>query len=476
MFVRWAVVVGLVMGLLTGASAGAEGPVDVYRIGQNDQVRIQVFGEDDLTVETKVGGDGTINYPLLGTLEVAGKTVKEVQDYLTKRLAEGYVRAPKVTVLMVRYRNFYLSGEVRTPGAYPFEAGLTVQKAVSMAGGYTEKAELRQVTVTRRGAERTEVVSLGADAPVLPDDIIVVGQLQKFYVTGEVKTPGRLLYEPGMTVQKAISMAGGLTEKGDPEGVKLTRLGEAAVKTLPVTTEMGVLPDDIIVVEGQNRKFYVSGEVKTPGSYPFKEGMNIQKALAMAGGMTDKAEKAGVKLVRQVNGREEAVPVTLTTVVLPEDTIVVPEGQKFFVSGEVKTPGRFLFEAGLTVQKAISMAGGFTEKAEKAGLRVTRVAGQAVETLLLDPDALVNPGDLIVATQVKKFYVEGEVRKPGDFSFEKGLTIYKAITIAGGFTDKAAKKSTQVLRIVNGEEKKVEVSLDAPVLPEDIIIVPQRFF
>jgi protein involved in polysaccharide export with SLBB domain len=204
--------------------------------------------------------------------------------------------------------------------------------------------------------------------------------------------------------------------------------------------------------------------------------MNIQKALAMAGGMTDKAEKAGVKLVRQVNGREEAVPVTLTTVVLPEDTIVVPEGQKFFVSGEVKTPGRFLFEAGLTVQKAISMAGGFTEKAEKAGLRVTRVAGQAVETLLLDPDALVNPGDLIVATQVKKFYVEGEVRKPGDFSFEKGLTIYKAITIAGGFTDKAAKKSTQVLRIVNGEEKKVEVSLDAPVLPEDIIIVPQRFF
>ncbi len=105
-----------------------------YRLGPNDMVRIQVFGEEDLTVESKVAGDGTINFPLLGPVALAGKTVPEVQEYLRARLAEGYVRSPRVTLFMVRYRNFYVSGEVKTPGGYPYEAGLTLQKAISMAG------------------------------------------------------------------------------------------------------------------------------------------------------------------------------------------------------------------------------------------------------------------------------------------------------------------------------------------------------
>ncbi len=457
------------------AAEGLGTMTDVYRIGQNDVIRIQVFGEEDLTVEAKVGGDGTINYPLLGTLDVKGKTVKEVQDYLTKRLAEGYVRAPKVTVLMVRYRNFYLSGEVRTPGAYPFEAGLTVQKAVSMAGGYTEKAEMRQVTVTRRGPERTEVVTLGVDAPVQPDDILVVGQVQKFYVTGEVKTPGRLLYEPGLTVQKAIGMAGGLTERGDPEGVKLTRLG-AVVKTVTAGVETPVQPDDIIVVEGQNHKIYVSGEVKTPGGYPFKEGLNVQKALALAGGLSEKAEKHGLKVVRQVKGHEETFPVTLTTPVLPEDTIVVPEGQKFYVSGEVKTPGRFLFEAGLTVQKALSMAGGMTERADKAEIKINRLENGEVRVLTMEPYAPILPNDVVVVAQAQKIFVEGEVKHPGHFPYEKGMTVHMAIAMAGGFTDKASQSGTKVLRSVNGLEQSEKAKLEGLVQPNDIIVVPQRFF
>jgi polysaccharide export outer membrane protein len=68
------------------------------------------------------------------------------------------------------------------------------------------------------------------------------------------------------------------------------------------------------------------------------------------------------------------------------------------------------------------------------------------------------------------------VKKAGDFPYEKGLTVHKAVTMAGGFTDKAAKNSTKVLRIINGEEHTIEASLDALLLPEDIIVVPQRFF
>ena len=463
--------------LCNGVGAASEMP-EVYRIGQNDVIRIQVFGEEDLTVETKVGGDGTINYPLLGTVDVKGKTVKEVQDYLTKRLAEGYVRAPRVTVLMVRYRNFYLSGEVKTPGAYAYEAGLTVQKAISMAGGYTDKAEMRQVTVTRRGPEQTELLTVGPEAPVQPDDIIMVGQLQKFYVTGEVKTPGRLLYEPGLTVQKAIGMAGGVTERGDPEGVKLTRLG-AVVKTVTAGADTPIQPDDIVIVEGQNRKFYVSGEVKTPGSYPYKEGLTVQKAIVMAGGLGEKAEKQNVKVVRQVNGEEETLPVALSAPLQPEDTVVVPEGQRFYISGEVKTPGRYVYERGLTVQKAVSMAGGMTERADPAGIKLTRPKDTGIETGTVAADAAVQPDDIIVVEgQIHKIYVSGEVKTPGGYPFKEGLNVQKALALAGGLSEKAEKHGLKVVRQVKGHEETFPVTLTTPVLPEDTIVVPegQKFY
>jgi polysaccharide export outer membrane protein len=128
------------------------------------------------------------------------------------------------------------------------------------------------------------------------------------------------------------------------------------------------------------------------------------------------------------------------------------------------------------MQKALAMAGGFTQKSDRTGIKVTRQTEHGLESTTVEPDAVVLPDDLIVVPEVQKFYVNGEVRSPGDYSYERGLTIHKAITMAGGFTDKAAKRSTKVMRVVNGKELTLEVSLDALVLPDDIIVVPQRFF
>src|SRR2546422_10882465 len=135
---------GLLFVLVCALEVGAAElglPREGYRIGPNDVIRIQVFGEDDLTLETKVSGEGKINYPLLGMLQVEGRTTEELQQELTVRLAAGYVRLPKVSISIVRHRNFYVSGEVKTPGGFPYEEGLTVQKALSIAGGFTEQAE-----------------------------------------------------------------------------------------------------------------------------------------------------------------------------------------------------------------------------------------------------------------------------------------------------------------------------------------------
>lgn len=447
-----------------------------YRLGPNDVVRIQVYGEEDLTVESKIDGDGNINFPLLGMVPIVGKTIPELQEYLSAQLARGYVRTPRVTAYVFKYRNFYVSGEVKTPGGYPYEDGLSVQKAISLAGGLTDKAERDKVHVLRRinGQEQTLPVKL--ESQVLPDDTIVVAEGQKIYVSGEVKTPGRFVYEHGLTVHNALSLAGGRTEKGEKGIVKVTRVTEGGAATMTVIPDAALMPGDIIVVEPQDYKFYTSGEVRNAGGYPYKDGLTVHKAIAMAGGLTDKAQKGDFHILRSVNGREETLEGHLDTLVLPDDIIVVAEGEKFFVSGEVKTPGRYLYEKGLTFHKAITMAGGFTEKAEKATIKVTRQVEGVAHTVEVDLEASVMPDDFFVIAQLHKVYVNGEVKNAGNFPYERGLTIHKIITMAGGFTDKAAAGRTKILRIINGEEQSLRMNLDAIVLPEDIIVVPRSFF
>jgi protein involved in polysaccharide export with SLBB domain len=447
-----------------------------YRLGPNDHVRIQVYGEEDLTVESKIDGDGNINFPLLGIVPVAGKTIPELQEYLGAQLARGYVRMPRVTAHVFKYRNFFVSGEVKAPGGHPYEDGLSVQKAITMAGGLTDKAERDNVHVLRRIDGRDEVLSVKLDSLVLPDDTIVVPEGQKVYVSGEVKTPGRFLYEKGLTVHNALGLAGGRTEKGEKGIVKVTRVTDGLAATMTVDPGAAVMPGDILVVEPQDYKFYTSGEVKNAGGYPYKAGLTVHKAIAMAGGLTDKAQRGDVHILRSVDGKEETLTAKLDTLVLPDDIIVVAEGEKFFVNGEVKMPGRYLYEKGLTVHKAITMAGGFTGKAEKVAIKVTRQPEGMPHTVEVDLDARVLPDDFIVIGQMHKIYVNGEVKKAGDYPYEKGLTIHKIVTMAGGFTDKAAVGRTKILRIVNGQEQSLRVDLDAIVLPEDIVVVPRSFF
>ena len=223
-------------------------PQNGYQIGPNDVIRIHVFGEEDLTVETKVGGDGKINYPILGVLQVGGQTIEEVQKGLTARLASGYLRQPKVSVSIVRHRNFYVGGEVKTPGGYPYEEGLTIQKAITMAGGFTEMSDKTGIKITRPNGKGLNTLAPESETLVMPDDLIVVRQLQKFYVNGEVKKPGEYAYEKGLTVHKAITIAGGFTDKAVTKRAKVVRLINGQERTLEIALDAPVLPEDIIVV------------------------------------------------------------------------------------------------------------------------------------------------------------------------------------------------------------------------------------
>jgi len=463
----------MVLLLAFGVAAAESG----YRIGPNDVIRIQVYGEDDLTLESRVGGDGKLNYPLLGMLQVGGQTTEDLQADLTKRLAAGYVRSPKVSVTIVRHRNVYVSGEVKAPGGFAFEDGLTVQKAITMAGGFTEKAAKNTLSITRRKAEKEELLSAQLHTPLLPDDTIVVGQLQKFYLMGEVTRPGPYPYpsEDQLTANKAISLAGGFTDKAERQVLKVTRVTESGALTVAIGPDDVVLPNDILAVSTQNRKFYISGEVRTPGAYPFNETISLQKALAMAGGATEKADRQALTVRRVVGGQEQTLVLPLEAAVQPEDLIVVREGQKVYVTGEVKTPGRYAYEAGATVQRVLTLAGGVTEKAEASVVKLTRTTAEGVETTVVALDAAVVPEDIIlVVPKSDRFYVSGEVKNPGGYAHKEGLSLQKALAMAGGATEKGDVERVQVVRIVNHQEEHVAVTLESLVLPEDTIVVAER--
>jgi polysaccharide export outer membrane protein len=145
-----------------------------YRLGANDVIKVQVFGEEALSSETRVSGDGKIALPLLGVLEIQGLTVKEIEDLITSRLADGYLKHPRVSVYIIRYRNFFVSGEVKSPGGYPYEEGLTVLKAITLAGGFTDKAAPGRIKIKRLKDRDELTISANLKDPILPDDIVVV--------------------------------------------------------------------------------------------------------------------------------------------------------------------------------------------------------------------------------------------------------------------------------------------------------------
>lgn len=124
---------------------------DNYTLGPGDTIVIQVFGQDDMKIETQLTDSGTINYPFLGTLKVTGMTIKQLEQRIYTGLKGDYFVEPNVFVGIVQYRPFYIHGEVKKPGGYPYQPGMTVNQAIALAGGLTERASKEKIFISREG-------------------------------------------------------------------------------------------------------------------------------------------------------------------------------------------------------------------------------------------------------------------------------------------------------------------------------------
>ena len=148
-----------------------------YRVDTGDRVSITVYQESDLSVTgVRVKANGTIAYPLLGDLHVAGLTSQGLQDLVTSKLRDGYLKKPSINVSIDSYRLYYIKGEVTRPGGYTFVDGLTVAKAVALAGGYTVRASESSITLVRESDPENPLDSVGVNSAIQPGDIITVGE------------------------------------------------------------------------------------------------------------------------------------------------------------------------------------------------------------------------------------------------------------------------------------------------------------
>jgi polysaccharide export outer membrane protein len=594
---------------------GPAGPGQEYRVGPKDVLRITVYGHEDLTRQVVVAPDGSIQFPLVGDVRVEGLTPGGIEVRLRDLLGRDYLVDPQVSVSVQEYRSqmvfvlgevqkagtypltghttlldvlsraggpdkgagrqvvivrfpraegplapgaagsltlradlkrlldgdarenlvlqngdtvyvpkltsFFVLGEVLRQGAYAMEKETTALEAVTLAGGFTDRAAPSGAKILRKrpdGSQESLDVDLTSaqarDLYLVEGDTLLVPRGNTFFVSGEVRKPGAYQLEKSTTAVGAVTIAGGFTEKAAQSQVKLIRrLPSGQEQTVildlsgsePAGRDFPLRDGDTLLVPGGNT-LVVSGEVRRPGAYPLEKSMTAFGAVAIAGGFTEKAGQSQVKLIRRwPSGQEQTVvldlsgsdPASRDFPLRDGDTLLVPSGNAFYVLGEVRKPGAYPLEPNMSAVGAITIAGGFTEKAAQTQAKLTRrlASGEEHTTLLdlsgADPRArefLLKDGDIPVIPAGNTFYVLGEVKKPGAYQLEQAMTAIQAIAMAGGFTDKAASNRTKVIRTrPDGRQETIVVDLndvikrgrkekDVPLAANDVIVVPESFF
>jgi len=244
-----------------------------YTIGPRDVLTIQVFEQSDLGGKYTVEADGTFSFPLIGRIMAAGRTLRQFEEDLKKRLADGYFRNPQVSVAVDQYRSqrIFVIGEVRTSGAVPLTGGMTLVEAIARAG---------------------------STLPSASGEVIVVRALQ-----GAVGGP--LL--PSQNGAAAIF--------------------RASIREL----EAGSLKQNIDLQDGDTlyvpraESVYVFGQVRNPGAYPIQKDTTVLQALSLAGGVTEHGAMNRITIVRVDKGQQKEIKAKLNDIVKPGDTIKVPE-------------------------------------------------------------------------------------------------------------------------------------------------------
>lgn len=247
---HWLMAGALVLSM--GAAGAAETP-----LGPGDVVKLSVYGNPDLALETRVSEAGTITFPLIGQVEIGGLPVAGAEKKIAGLLERGgYLKKAQVNLIVTTLQSQQVAvlGHVNRPGRYPVEGRRSVLDLLAMAGGMSaDGGDAVSVVRSRNGSvirETIDVVQmvrsgqLDQNLEVAGGDLIYVERAPRFYIVGEVQRPGAFKVERAMTVLQALSAGGGLTARGTDRGIRITRRDASGKPTI-----INAKHDDIVQVD-----------------------------------------------------------------------------------------------------------------------------------------------------------------------------------------------------------------------------------
>lgn len=316
-------------------------------LGAGDMLRITVYDNPDLTTETRVTSDDTINFPLVGEISVAGKSVPEAEKMIASELSkQGFLRNPQVNILVTEFLSQQVSilGNVTKPKRIPLHREVTLTDALALAGGITQLGSDSVSIISRNGDSAskkklnlTEILNgKRADVMVSPGDIIYVHGLQ-VSVLGAVNNPGKYpITDEAITVSDFIALAGGISSIGSDEVTLTSTQPNSEEKKYVINLNemftgqeagqnLAVREGDVIYVP-REPKFYIYGEVNSSGAYRYEKGMTVYQALAIGGGLSSRGTENGLTLKRKdANGKFVTHEVDGTATIQKDDVIYVKE-------------------------------------------------------------------------------------------------------------------------------------------------------
>ena len=256
-------------GLLASAPARAQSPIPAagaaeYRLGAGDTLRITVYQNQDLTLETRVSESGVISFPLLGTVRIGGLSISQAEKLIADGLKNGnFVKQPQVTIVVLQVRGNQASvlGQVNRPGRYPLEvADMRLTDLLANAGGVASTgAETLVLSGTRNGQPyRVEIDLPSVFAPggraqdiiVQNGDVLWVDRAPMAYIYGEVQRPGPMRLERGMTLMQSLATGGGLTLRGTEKGIRVHRKGpDGKVQVIQPAMDELLKDGDVVYVK-----------------------------------------------------------------------------------------------------------------------------------------------------------------------------------------------------------------------------------
>lgn len=487
-------------------------PPASYIIGPDDELTIQIYGYQEAKMNLTVSPDGDITVPNAGVLYVAGLTLAQANAKIKNKLAvSGYsnlnsgLTKLKVSIGRIRTIKVAIIGEVKTPGTYTLSSLSTVFNALYLSGGPNTIGSMRLIEVVRNGKviETLDIYDFlikgdqRSNIYLQDQDVIRIPAYQKrISITGEVKREG--LYEviAGEHLATLLHYAGGFTDSAYTAAVKVFTTSDSSKRIVDVAqaqfaTYFPSRAEQVVVrklVDRYSNMVTVNGAVFLPGEYELTEGMTIKALITKAMGLKEDAYK-GRGLIHRLKADLSKEILAFSPAKIMDNTDAdillhksdqieilanadLKEQTKVIISGEVRSPGEYVYSANMSVKDLVFMANGFTDAAAPQKIEVARrvkkdkyelgdvqladvIEVNSVEDLMAKGGEIkLQPWDLVEIRRSpgyipqQQITVSGEVAYPGMYVIQsKTERISDLIKRAGGLTPQAYSEGVYVTRL-----------------------------